>query len=88
MREEKWFDAYVKRVGTLICMPGVTSTSSKLGVALEFSKCAKKDTSIPGKSVLFVFLFQNHYEFNGFRLNKPEYSAFPFEEEYLLMEGI
>ena len=43
---------------------------------------------MPGKSVLFVFFFKNWWGFNGFRLNQPEYSAFPFEEEYLLMEGI
>jgi len=69
-------------------MPGNTSTSSNLGVALGFSKCSINDVKMTGKSVLFVFFFQNYGSFSGFRLNQPEYSAFPHEEEYLLMEGI
>ena len=72
----------------MVNMPGTTSTSSNLGVALNFSKCATKFIKIPGKSVLFVFFFQNWIGFPGFGLNQPEYSAFPFEEEYLLCEGI
>ena len=88
MGEQKWFDAYLNKVGWSVYMPGTTSTSSDLGVALAFSNCSIDDIDIPGKSVLFVFFFRNYKEFGGFRLNKPEYSAFPFEEEYLLMEGI
>ena len=90
MGEQKWFDAYLKKVGKKVNMPGTTSTSSNLGVALGFSKCSKnkKDIATPGKSVLFVFFFMNWRGFKGFRLNQPVYSAFPFEEEYLLMEGI
>ena len=87
MGEQKWFDAYLKKVGKKVNMPGTTSTSSNLGVALGFSKCSIKDIATLGKSVLFVFFFKNYEGFGGFRLNQPEYSAFPFEEEYLLMEG-
>ena len=59
MGEQKWFDAYLKKVGQKVNMPGTTSTSSDLGVALGFSKCskAKDDIATPGKSVLFVFFF-------------------------------
>ena len=88
MGEQKWFDAYINKVGQMVNMPGTTSTSSDLGVALGFSNCSIDDIDIPGKSVLFVFFFRNYRRFGGFRLNKPEYSAFPFEEEFLLMEGI
>ena len=88
MTKQKWFDAYLNKVGQLIRMPGTTSTSSNLGVALGFSKCSKLDNELSGKSVLFVFFFQNYNTFGGFRLNQPEFSAFPDEEEYLLMEGI
>ncbi len=37
MGEQKWFDAYLKKVGKEVNMPGTTSTSSDLGVALGFS---------------------------------------------------
>jgi len=69
-------------------MPGTTSTSSNLGVGLKFSRCGIEYKTMSGKSVLFVFFFKNYYGFRGFRLNQPEYSAFPDEEEYLLIEGI
>merc|ERR1712086_602585 len=84
-----WFDAYLNKVGQYINMPGTTSTSSNLGVALEFSRCSKKkdDIEVCVKPVLFVFFFQNFNIFSGFRLNKPEFSAFPDEEEFLLKEG-
>merc|ERR1711935_1145840 len=88
MGEPKWFDAYVNKVGQMVNMPGTTSTSSNLGVALDFSKCSILDIAMTGKSVLFVFFFKNFIGFPGFRLNQPEFSAFPEEEEYLLCEGI
>ena len=90
MGEQKWFDAYLNKVGQEVNMPGTTSTSSNLGVALGFSKCSTsiEDIELTGKSVLFVFFFQNYTGFPGFRLNQPEFSAFPDEEVYLLMEGI
>jgi len=37
MGEQKWFDAYLNKVGQKVNMPGSTSTSSNLGVALGFS---------------------------------------------------
>ena len=37
MGEQKWFDAYLNKVGQVVNMPGSTSTSSNLGVALGFS---------------------------------------------------
>jgi len=37
MGEQKWFDAYLKKVGKEVNMPGTTSTSSDLGIALGFS---------------------------------------------------
>ncbi len=37
MGEQKWFDAYLKKVGQVVNMPGTTSTSSDLGVDLGFS---------------------------------------------------
>ena len=84
MAEQKWFDAYLNNVGKMVCLPGTTSTSSSLGIALEFSKCFIADIHHKG----IVFFLSNYGGFRGFRLNQPEYSAFPHEEEFLLMEGI
>ena len=41
-----------------------------------------------GRSVLFVFFCRNYKSFSGFRLDKGDYSAFPYEQEYLFMEGL
>ena len=40
------------------------------------------------ESVLFVYMMQNYQGFPGFRMNHPDYSNFPEEQEYLLKEGI
>ena len=69
-------------------MTGVTSTTKNLAVALEFSKCSAEFCDLSGNSVIFVFLFQNFNNFRGYRLNKPEYSAYPQEEECIFIEGI
>ena len=37
---------------------------------------------------MLVFLFANYRSVDAFRLNDPEYSAFHYEEEVLLVEDI
>ena len=37
--------------------------------------------------VLFVISCQNYIAFPGFRLNRKEFTAYPYEEEILLSEG-
>ena len=39
------------------------------------------------QGVLFVVSCQNYKAFQGFRLNNPSYTAYPYEEEVLLCEG-
>ena len=87
MDDPEWFNAYKNKVGKVVNLSGTTSTSKKLDIALKFSQCAKEFDSIPGKSVLFVFLIQNYIWNYGFRLTKGEYSVFPYEQEYLIAEG-
>lgn len=88
MSDPEWFDNYKSKINKKINLSLITSTNKKLSTALEFSKCAKKYKDMPGKSVLFVFLFKNFTGFNGVKLNKAEFSAYPYEEEFLLVGGI
>lgn len=88
MAEDKWFYDYKHKVGQEIRMPGIISTFKNFDVALGLSKCSKKYDGFEGKSVLFVFLNMNFKYYSGFRLNTPELSAFPHEQEILLIEGI
>ena len=37
--------------------------------------------------MLFVIAIQNYRKYPGFRMNKPEYTAYPREQEVLLSEG-
>ena len=46
---------------------------------------ASTDSVVP---VLLVMAMQNYRGYAGFRLNKQEYSAHPFEKVIILREGI
>ena len=65
-------------------LPCNLNCTENLGVALAY---AINGLEAPFKSVLFVISIQNHYGFSGFRLNSANYSAYPQEEEVLLVEG-
>jgi len=39
------------------------------------------------RPVLFTISVRNFYGFRGFRLNTPQFSAFPQEKEFVLMDG-
>lgn len=62
MGDNQWIQDYKDKAGQDVCMPCTMSTSFKLDVGLEFTRCALEFSNKPGKSVLFVFLFQNYYE--------------------------
>jgi len=64
-------------------LPGNTSAYMNLETALKLNKSPSTDTVF----VLFVFLMKNYSGFSGVRLNKDQYSAFPGEEEFLIVEG-
>ena len=80
----EWIEDWRKKEELLI--PGCTSTSKNLDVALGFSQC-KKDYPADKQPVLFIFAIRNIDGFNGFRLNSKRYSVYPEEQEFLLMEG-
>jgi len=65
---------------------GITSTSRNLEIALTSSQCTTSygDDLEP---VLYIYSITNYDGFRGFRVNEPNYSAFPHEQEYLLCEG-
>lgn len=66
-------------------LEGFTSTSFDRKVAEEFA-CKKE---FPGKkSVIFEYVIKiDNNRYPGFQLNKPCYTAYPEENEFLLMDG-
>ena len=68
-----------------VCLPGAQSTSVSFKVALEFAfGSGKTEGHIP---TMFVIVCQNYRLFSGFRMDSAFYSAHPYEQEVLLMEG-
>ena len=82
--KNEWIEDWRKKEELKI--PGCTSTSKNLDVALGFSQC-KKDYPADKQPVLFIFAINNNVGFSGFRLNSKRYSVYPEEQEFLLMEG-
>ena len=82
--KNEWIEDWRKKEELKI--PGCTSTSKNLDVALGFSQC-KTDYPADKQPVLFIFAITNSIGFNGFRLNSKRYSVYPEEQEFLLMEG-
>ena len=80
----EWIEDWRKKEELRI--PGSTSTSKNLDVALGFSQC-KTDYPAYKQPVLFIFAIQNSIGFMGFRLNSKRYSVYPEEQEFLLCEG-
>ena len=70
-------------MGKEVYLPGNTSAYMNVETALKINKSTSADTVF----VLFVFLMKNYSGFSGVRLNKDQYSAFPSEEEFLIIEG-
>ena len=67
-----------------ICMQGITSASQSLRTALKYGKT----TSPSRRTVIFVINLQNYRGFQGFRLNREDFSSHYHEKEVLLLEGI
>ena len=87
--KKEWTSEWEENVNTgkEVNLPGNTSTSRSIKVALNFAKVPQQDSNTTTNSVIFVFLFTNYCGFPGFRLSDSRYSAYPNEEEYLLVEG-
>ena len=77
-----WIDQI--QTGYHISIPGYSSTSKSLKVALQF---ATGDIKEGNKAVLFVFAIRNAESINGMQMTNSGYSAYPSEQEILLMEG-
>ena len=74
----------------LFCrLPGNTSCSHELGVALRFSFPLNWDSPDNSEMLptLFIIAVQNQKRFFGVRLNNECYSSYPSEREVLLKEG-
>jgi len=68
LMNNEWIDGWRKKVGKeYINIPGCTSTSKNLEVALGFSKCHTK-YEITKQPVLFIYSIRNYVGFAGFRL--------------------
>ena len=67
-----------------VSLPGNTSCSLELGVALKFAFENPKPEHVP---TVFIFSAQNYGRPAGIRLNCEAYTAYPSEGEVLLMEG-
>ena len=70
-------------IAKFVHIQGFTSTSLDIRVALDFAKTSDRDQEM----VLFVICIQNYKDFEGFRMNNRQYTAYPEEKEILLMEG-
>ena len=65
-------------------MHGYTSATKSVVIALNQSRCAQPQAPKDATPVLFVFLMQNYDSLEGFRLSNDSYSAYSYEQEYLL----
>ncbi len=82
----EWLEPWIEKVGAnCVCIPGNTSCSQNLRVAIGFAipEHPKPDFT----SVLFVISCKNYESPAGIRMNNEAYTSFPVEREILLVEG-
>ena len=82
--ELDWIQDYVNNVGKEVRIPGNSSYSRNLTVALKF---AFNDQDNDKKPVLFLLLKGNYSGWGSVMLNGEAYSSYPSEGEMLLYEG-
>ena len=70
-----------------VSLSGSSSCTQNLTIALNFAFKNIQEAQEDMKSVLFVISCQNYKGYQGFRLNNAGYTAYPLEEEVLLVEG-
>ena len=83
--KQEWINDYVVKKGDLVRLPGNSSYSRNLTVALKF---AFKDQAQDKKPVLFLLLHRNYNGIGSVMMNGEAYSSYPSEGEMLLMEGL
>ena len=69
-------------MGSLVNLTGYTSTSKDFRTALGFAIEGDLDTDIP------VVLEISFFETTGFVELKADYSAYPYEQEVLVQDGL
>ena len=82
--KKEWVDPYRQYIGKrkVVCLPGNSSCSYDLKVALGFA------TSNPDMTpTLFVISVRNNVSPQGMRMNNEAYTSYPGENEILLREG-
>ena len=84
--EKQWIQDWIDDIGKEIRLHGTTSTSRNLEVALDYSKCHTKYEDNK-QAVLFVFHMDNWNGTCAFRMTDERFTAYPYEQEVLLMEG-
>ena len=86
--QKQWIEDWREQIGNNILLHGTTSTSRNLEVALDYSKCDKKYRD-DQQAVLFIYhVVNNYYGTCAFRMTDERFTAFPYEQEFLLVEGI
>ena len=80
----EWLAPWLNRVGEEVKIPGNSSCSQNLKIALGFAAANPKPDHT---SVLFVISCRNYFSPRGVRMNNEAYTSFPVESEILLMEG-
>ena len=82
---EDFIDPYELMAGQdIVCLPGNKSCSKDPTVALGFAFNNLKPEQSP---VLFIISCQNYRSPSGIRMNNEAYTAYPLEDEFLLMDG-
>ena len=80
----EWLQPWIDKVGKWVKIPGNSSCSQNLKIALGF---AAENTNKDLISVLFVISSENYESPRSIRMNNKAYSSFPSESEILLTEG-
>lgn len=55
---------------------------------MNFAKCDEEEQQEGLRSCVVVMMMQNYTPFGGFRLSNDNFSAYPYEQDIILKEGI
>lgn len=66
----------------------MVTTTRNLRITLNFAKCDELDQQMGLRSVVFVILMQNYTPFGGIRLSNDNFSAYTYEQDIVLKEGL
>lgn len=81
-------DDWFKIIGSKVYFPCNVSATRNLRICLNFAKCDWEEQKQGLKPCIVVMLIQNYTPFGGFRLSNGNFSAYSYEDEIVLKEGI